>query len=387
MRLSGREQRAFRRALHSYDQARPTPHHESVCNAPLTNLYLGVDGQAAPCWLYWPHPPARWGTDRSLLDIWRGPELTALRAAHREARFPGGCGVCRHDIATGNRPLAAAYDNEHDIGEFPTMLELELSNLCNLECVMCHGRLSSKIRKNREKLPPITSPYDESFVEQLEDFLPHLEEIRFNGGEPLLQPIVHQITERIGTTRPDLAVTVATNGTVMNARVRRMLDRCNVHINLSLDSLIPERYEDIRVHANFRRVMDNFDVFHAYCAQNDRRLVIMVNPMRSNWEEMGAYVRWCHERGVRLWFNTVREPAHLALHNLAKPELDQIIRTLRAESLPSPLDGPGGDICRGNIEVFQRFVDTQLVTWRDEASPASPRAVQVSLTRGVAAST
>ena len=49
-------------------------------------------------------------------------------------------------IKTGNRPLAAAYDNEHPIGEWPTMLELELSNLCNLECVMCNGELSSKIR-------------------------------------------------------------------------------------------------------------------------------------------------------------------------------------------------------------------------------------------------
>jgi MoaA/NifB/PqqE/SkfB family radical SAM enzyme len=50
-------------------------------------------------------------------------------------------------------------------GRYPSMLELELNNTCNLECVMCIGELSSSIRKNREKLPAIRSPYDEAFVE------------------------------------------------------------------------------------------------------------------------------------------------------------------------------------------------------------------------------
>lgn len=248
----------WRRALATYQRYRATPHRESVCNAPFTNLYFSVDGNVAPCWLHWPYPPATWGPERSLLDLWRGPELEHLRTELKAGRFPGRCSECRHDIATGNRPLAAAYDNEHPIEDHPTMLELELSNLCNLECVMCHGQLSSKIRKNREHLPPLHSPYDDTFAEQVAEVAPGLRELRINGGEPLLQPVVHRIVERVGEVAPDLRITIATNGTVLNAKVRRLLEVANLHFNISIDSLVPERYEAIRVDASFATLMENF---------------------------------------------------------------------------------------------------------------------------------
>lgn len=371
----------WKKRLHDYQRSRPTPHRESVCNAPLTNLYFSVDGQASPCWLYFPMRPPRWSPDRSIADIWNGPEFSKVRKALAEDRFIGRCSECRHDIATGNRPLAAAYDNEHPIGAWPTMLEMELSNLCNLECVMCHGRLSSTIRKHREHKPPLVSPYDETFVEQLEELLPHLQEIRFNGGEPLLQPIVHQITERIAVINPGLKVTIATNGTVLNSKVRKMLDTCNVHINLSLDSLVPERYEEIRVRSDFAKVMAHFDEFQAYCHANDRNLCIMVNPMRMNWMEMADYVWWTVERDVHLWYNTIRKPEHLALHTLSGRELEEICTTLRAAPLPPTDDTPEGRIARNNVKVFKNLVH-QIETWCEEAKGDPGRDAGVPVTLG-----
>src|SRR4051812_11362806 len=107
MRVLGSWSPRWRWALRSYQRNRGTPFVASVCNAPLTNLYFCVDGTAAPCWLYFPEAPPLWGPDRSIRDIWNGPELSRLREAHRASRFPGRCGTCRHDIETGNRPLAA----------------------------------------------------------------------------------------------------------------------------------------------------------------------------------------------------------------------------------------------------------------------------------------
>lgn len=373
-----------RRALAAWQASRDTPHRDSVCNAPSTNMYFCVDGQVAPCWLYYPMRPPRWGPDRSILDIWNGPEFTKVRRALADGRFLGRCGTCEHDILTGNRPLAAAYDNEHPIGAWPTMLELELSNQCNLECIMCSGRLSSKIRRNREGLPPLVGPYDDTFVDQVAELLPHLHELRFNGGEPLMQPIVHAIGERVGDVRPDLKVTIATNGTIINAKARRLLERCNIHVNISIDSLLPERYEAIRVHGDFRQLMVNFDEYRDYCHAGGRNLAVMVNPMRVNWDEMAHYVWWATEQGAHLWFNTIRYPADLALHNLPAGELAHIHDALAAEPLPEPADGPEGDLCRGNRGVFERFVHHQLATWRDEANgdpqPVRVSAVPVSLT-------
>lgn len=363
-----------RRALADYRRQRATPHRDSICNAPSTNLYLSVDGQASPCWLYYPEDVPRWSPERSIADIWTGREFTKVRRALAQDRFIGRCSECEHDILTGNRPLAAAYDFDHPIGEWPSMLELELSNQCNLACVMCTGTLSSRIRRERDHLPPLDSPYDDSFVDQVAELLPHLQELRFNGGEPLMQPIVHQICERVGDLRPDLKVTVATNGTVLNTKVRRMLERCTIHVNLSLDSLVPRRYEEIRVHSDFALVMEHFEEFRTYCRDRDRNLCIMVNPMRMNWSEMADYVWWCNERDVHLWFNTIREPASVALHNLPADELAAIHDDLAARDLPAVVSGPFEAVHRHNIDVYRRFVDHQLTTWRDEArrGPGGP---------------
>lgn len=354
-----------------------------MCNAPLTNMYFCVDGQVAPCWLYFPHKPPRWSPERSVTDIWRGSEFTQLREAHAQGRFLPSCQVCEHNIDTGNLPLAAAYDNEHPIGDWPTMLELELSNLCNLECVMCSGQLSSKIRRNRDHLPPLVSPYDDSFVDQVAELLPHLHELRFNGGEPLMQPIVHKIADRAAEVRPDLKITIATNGTIINDKARRMMERCNVHVNISIDSLIPERYAEIRVHGVLEEVLANFEEYRGYCHADGRNLAVMVNPMRVNWDEMADFVWFAAERQVFLWFNTIRYPEHLALHNLSAGELSHIHDALAAKDLPEPVEGPDGDACRGALEVYERFVHTQLATWRDEASdrsgPAAPGSVPVSI--------
>jgi MoaA/NifB/PqqE/SkfB family radical SAM enzyme len=363
-------------AIESYRQQRNTPHRASICNAPSTNLYFQADGTAAPCWLYFPSKPPRWSPERSIADIWHGPELSKVRAALAADRFIGRCSECAHDIRTGDEPLAAAYDNDRPIGDWPTMLEIELSNLCNLECVMCNGLLSSRIRKNREGLAPLDVPYDETFIDQVTELLPHLQELRINGGEPLLQPLVHLLGERVAEHRPDLRITIATNGTVLNAKVRRFMERCTLHFNISIDSLQPERFEAIRVHADFAKLMANVEEFHAYCRANERTLCIMVNPMRANWQEMPDFVRWCNERDLPVWFNTIRSPEHLALHSLSRSELADIHHELDTATFAEPVTA----MEQRNDGVYRQLVH-HVATWRDQASKAgtSPTSTPVVL--------
>ena len=59
---------------------------------------------------------------------------------------------------------------------------------------------------------------------------------------------------------------------------------------------------------------------------------VMVNPMRNNWEEMPDFVDFCDQYDVKLWFNTVLYPRHLALWNLPVEELQKIYETLSFET-------------------------------------------------------
>lgn len=298
-----------------------------VCNAPFNNMYFTVKGSVSPCWKL-PGYSDSWSNDRSIMDIWKGEHFQKYRDALSANTFLHRCQECKKDIDNNVWPLAKAYE-KFPVRQYPSLMELELSNQCNLECTMCSGLLSSGIRKNRDKLPPLKQIYDDSFVEQLKEFIPHLVELRFNGGEPFAQKIVLDICDVVAEINPSLKINIATNGTVYNKRVEHILANNNIHLNISIDSLIPERYEAIRINGNFTQLMTNFEIFNQYCKDNNRELSVMVNPMRNNWEEMVDFGKFARDHNVNLWFNTILYPEHLAIWNLPAEQLTTIYNTLK----------------------------------------------------------
>jgi MoaA/NifB/PqqE/SkfB family radical SAM enzyme len=352
-----------------YESLRKSADRTHLCNAPVTNLYFRTDGLVEPCWLQIGDGVTnRWSPQNSIMDIWNGRFLSDLRADLAEGKLPGMCLQCKVCIDQGTRPLALAYEDlEPNPGyTYPSMLELELSNQCNLECVMCQGTLSHLIRKNREHLPPLPMAYDESFVEQTRELIPHLKELRFNGGEPFTQQIVFDICEQVYELNPGLRITIATNGTVLNDRVKSHLERGNFHINISIDSLRKERYEAIRIRGNHDVLMSNFEYFKEYCESRDRIISVMVNPMRSNWDEMGEIMEWATAEGVHCWFNVVRYPLHSAIWNLPSGEIEQIIEVLSQHEIVYNPETTRDYIYANNMVAWNHLVGDQLPVWLTE---------------------
>ena len=334
----------------------------SPCIAPFNNMYFTVEGNVAPCWLLVGHVD-KWSPTRSIKDIWTGEAFTQYRNNLLKGIFEKDCRVCKQKIEADTWPLAMAYDG-FSIKQYPTLMELELSNQCNLECVMCDGRLSSGIRKNRDKLPPLPMIYDDSFVEQLKEFIPHLEELRFNGGEPFAQKIVYDICMVVAELNPGLRINIATNGTVYNKQVQKIMDKCNLHLNISIDSLEKENYDTIRINGDFDILMENFQRFSNYCHTNNRGLSVMVNPMRNNWWEMPNFVEFATNNKVHLWYNTIHHPDHLSIWSLPSSDLSVIIQTLELEVerlKPDPLTD--NFTALGNWEKLDHFVNKQITNW------------------------
>lgn len=302
---------------------------EYTCNAPFNNMYVQLTGKVGPCWKTQAYADT-WSKDRSLMDIWTGKEFQKYRDALMQEAFIFRCKECKQDIDNGVYPLAKAYE-KFPVNHMPSMMEIELSNQCNLECIMCSGFLSSGIRKNRDKLPPLPQIFDESFNEQMREFIPHLTELRVNGGEPFAQKILLDLLDVVAEIKPDLKVNIATNGTVYNKRVQSILDKCNVHLNISIDSLIPERYEEIRINASFETLMKNFEIFKKYHHDNNKRMSVMVNPMNMNWDEMVDYIPWASKNMVNIWYNTILYPHHLTIRNLPAKEIGKIIDCMEKE--------------------------------------------------------
>lgn len=343
---------------------------EYVCNAPFSNMYFRIDGKVGPCWLAF-HGAPSW-PDHSIAEIWFGPYFERIREniRQRDLSKHGGCAVCEKNLRTGNylAALAFAYDSRTPLKRYPKIMEFELSNKCNLECTMCRGELSSSIRKNRDNLPPLPIVYDSRFVEELEEFIPHLEDMRFNGGEPLLHDISYAIWERVAAINPAIEITIATNGTVLNRRVREILERCRFRINVSIDALDKGNFERIRQNARYDIVMRNVQYFGEYCRRHDSKFCIMANPMRQNWWEMPELVDWCNANGYHVAFNTIVKPEFCSLINWDADNLQQVYDRLSSRRF-EPAENSVSD---GNIRRYENLVESQIHSWLVARQKAEP---------------
>jgi hypothetical protein len=203
---------------------------------------------------------------------------------------------------------------------------------------MCNGYFSSSIRKNRDHLPPLENPYDDDFVRQLVSYIPHLTDARFLGGEPFLIGTYYRIWNLIQRLNPEIAVTIVTNGTVLNDKVKQAIEPLKASINISIDALEPANYERIRGNAKFAKVMENFRFFRDYVERKKTSMTISVCPMQQNWRELPHFLEFCNDHGIGLFFNTVYDPEEQALSSLEPDQLEDIIAYL--QRAPTPAETP-----------------------------------------------
>lgn len=354
-----------KKIIKDYNSTRKLFHKKHLCNAPFINIYFNIHGDAAPCWLGFINPDRF--PDKTISEIWFGEKFNQVRKNISDYTLEKTCGVCLSNLQNRNfiSVLAKAYENVGKSKKYPLMMELELENTCNFECIMCNGFLSSSIRKNREHKSAFNSPYNDSFVHQLNEFIPHLKEIRFNGGEPFLSEICYKIWNNIFLLNPNLNIVVATNGSVWNQKIEQIIEKGKFNINISIDSLTKEIYESIRINGNFEKTMSNFDKFLQYCKRKKTKLCVMVNPMRENWHEMGDFVNFCNKHNVPLWFNTIQHPAEHSLWALPTEELAKIHNTLSKLNFPPSTNKPES---YHNKNVFENLVDVQIYNWMIESS-------------------
>lgn len=276
--------------------------------------------------------------EQTISEIWHSEEGKRLRTHLEHNDLSNGCKHCQHYLEkkkfSGLKPLVFDKYSDYREGQMPKVLEFSLENTCNLECVMCSGEVSSSIRKNRDKLPPIQSPYDAKFVEQLEEFIPHASEAKFYGGEPFMTPIYFNIWDKIYQLNKDMKLFTITNGTKLNTRIKEVLERQQFEIAVSIDGYTAETYSKIRKNADFDNVMKNLEYFNNYCLKNGYPLTISFTAMRENWRELPEMVKLCNKLKAHIYISYVHKPFNLALWNLSSLELSEMITYLKNVSHP-----------------------------------------------------
>ena len=275
----------------------PSTHKGISCYAPFNHLRIRRDGGMQPC--CFASSIQHWEKDKfSLQDYWfgkggRGAGGESLNQDFQEPMLEEGlytschmvCGkrigrmqpppILEYDWNVGNERLEHALNPDN----YPKVIEFEISNLCNFACPMCCGDLSSKHMLGRDKdlkkyFPNVFDDDDnlDQLVEQLKDFIPHLEKIRFTGGEPFSHKGFYKIAQEIYEINPDMIVEITTNGSVYNTKVDKFAKLLNMHISVSLDTVVPEEYAQIRIGGKFEETMGNIQKFKKTCGAENIKI-------------------------------------------------------------------------------------------------------------------
>lgn len=346
-----------------YNLQRPGGAKPLICSAPFASMRFNRSGDATPCCQNYGLSTERY-PDKSIKEIWFGDKYQRLRKHMRHNDLSLSCGFCKTHIVNKNfsSTLAPSFDylliNEN---KFPSYMDFSIDNTCNLECTMCNGSLSSSIRKNRDKLPALVNPYDLEFVKQLEEFIPHLQGANFSGGESFLIDLYYNIWDKMMVLNPQIQITITTNGTVLNKKIKDVLSRGRFNLTISTESLQKKNYEQIRVNGKYEKVKENIAYFHKYCQNKNTLLSIAVCPIRQNWKELPDFVNFCNNIGATLFFNIVTKPVHQALWSLDALHLKEVYDYLKGFKFPIDTAKK-----KANAAVFRTLL-LRVKTWYADA--------------------
>lgn len=316
-----------RKQYSRYNHFRPEGAKRLFCYLPYNSLTFSFGGKVYVCSynrdvILGEYP------QNSIKEIWEGPKAVKLRRhmSHNDLEY--GCRHCKFFFDKGKfsniRPLVFDKYYKHTNADFPRVFEFELDNKCNLECQMCNGEVSSSIRRNRDKLPALTSPYDDNFVKQLEPYIPTLQEAKFYGGEPFMIPTYYKIWEKIKELNPSLELFLITNGSHWNKNIERLVNELNFDIAISIDANDKATVEKIRKNVVYETLIQNIKNFSQVCRSKDKYLSLSFTIQKDNWMFLKDHIELCNSVDAYAYISYLENPKEFSILELTRKEIEDI---------------------------------------------------------------
>lgn len=320
-----------------YNSSRPLGAKPVFCYVPFNSLTFSFQGKVFAC-SYNRSVQLGQYPDQSIDQIWNSDEARQLRTHMRNNDLDYGCQHCRYFFEKGKfsnlKPLVFDKYYKNTAANFPQVMEFELSNECNLECQMCVGEVSSRIRKNRDKLPPIPMPYDDNFLEQLTKYIPHLKEAKFYGGEPFLISIYYKIWDLIKLHNPKLPLFVITNGSHWNPKIEKLINDLDFDIAVSIDAVDKDIVEGIRKNIQHEKLMQNIRRFSEVCRRKGKYLSLSFTVQKDNWKELPRVIELCNEVDAFIFVSYLERPRQFSIAEYSTSELQEVLAYMKTISLP-----------------------------------------------------
>lgn len=352
-----------KRTIKNFNKIRDKSKCKYLCNAPFSTIFFTEYGEILPCYynkniVFGKYP------EQSPEEAWFGEKMNNLREHIKHNDLSYGCQDCMQYLNNENYYSAGAWKYDYlpvNKSKYPISIDFQISNICNLSCIMCNGEYSQTVRQKREKKDTYSNPYDEEFLKKIIPFIPHLKEAAFTGGEAFIIKQYFEIWDKIIEINPKIIISVTTNGTILNSRIKSYLEKLNFNITMSLDSINKENFENIRRLSNFDNVLNNLNYYIDYTKSKRTLLTVKICPMRQNWHELPEIINFLNEKNILFLFNNVVFPPYCSLWNLPFEKLNEIYLFLKEKTFNTI-----SNIQKGNIERVNNLIK-QIAEWGNQA--------------------
>ena len=294
------------------NRIRPSRAKETGCFAPQSNMYFRIDGSVTSCCHNWSYKIGHYPS-QNIKDIWQSDQKKILQKSLDSFDFSLGCYRCFMSIKSRNISGTA----------FPMCIEFELESDCNLQCIMCTRNIHELKKTKKMQENNLTEIYDTKFINELKEFIPFLKEAKFYGGEPFYIESYYKIWELILAINPACEISMQTNGTILNDRIKEILSKGRFNIGISIDSIKSDTYEFIRKGAGFEKVIENLLFFQNYCKSKKTYFGISICPIKKNMYEIPEIINYFEKLNIPVFLNTVLLPPAHALWTLSANEIEK----------------------------------------------------------------
>lgn len=181
-----------------------------------------------------------------------------------------------------------------DFGRRVSYVRISVTDRCDFRCVYCMSEEMTFLPRAQVLTLEEISMVAQAFTEL------GVEKIRLTGGEPLVRKDIEQLVDDIGQLPGLSDFTMTTNGASLRKHAQRLYAGGLRRLNISLDSLDPERFKKLTRTGDLTRVIDGI---HAAKEAGFTRIKLNAVILKGrNDDEVLDLVDFAREEGLDISF-------------------------------------------------------------------------------------
>jgi cyclic pyranopterin phosphate synthase len=175
-----------------------------------------------------------------------------------------------------------------------TYVRLSVTDRCDLRCVYCMSEKMTFLPRSQLLTLEETARLGRCFSDL------GVTKLRITGGEPLVRPNVIWLFEQLGQLGTLRDLTLTTNATQLGRYAQALKDAGVTRINISLDTLDPERFRKITRVGQIEKTLSGLE---AALRVGFRKIKLNTVVLKNrNHDEVADLVRFAIDRGIDISF-------------------------------------------------------------------------------------